>query len=152
MELLSVYHCDNQFFKQGRKLSSLKRNKAVTISGNNGLVSGGLMELQTGCAFENKVTTVMWTDYLVVNDNQTTTSYKAVGTAGNEIESVYVKNADSTLGKKLTQGATAAEGVFAVAEPTLPQAPDRDSASKAWTAWLSPISMEKSPLKSALGM
>lgn len=57
--------------KQGRKLSSLKRNKAVTISGNNGLVSGGLMELQTGCAFENKVTTVMWTDYLVVNDNQT---------------------------------------------------------------------------------
>lgn len=99
--------------KQGRKLSSLKRNKAVTISGNNGLVSGGLMELQTGCAFENKVTTVMWTDYLVVNDNQTTTSYKAVGTAGNEIESVYVKNADSTLGKKLTQGATAAEGVFA---------------------------------------
>ena len=87
--------------RQGRKLSSLKRNKAVTISGNNGLISGGLMELQTGCTFENKLTTVMWTDYLVVNDNEAVTSYKAVGTAGNEIESVYVKNADSTLGKKL---------------------------------------------------
>ena len=53
--------------KQGRKLSSLKRNKAVTISGNNGLISGGLMELQTGCTFENKLTTVLWTDYLTVD-------------------------------------------------------------------------------------
>lgn len=99
--------------KQGRKLSSLKKNKSVKISGNNGLVSGGLMELQTGCAFENKKTTVMWTDYLVVDNSQVTTSYKAVGTVGNEIESVYVKNADSTLGKKLTQGAAPAESVFA---------------------------------------
>ncbi len=98
--------------KQGRKLSSLKRNKAVTISGNNGLISGGLMELQTGCAFENKVTTVMWTDYLVVEDNSATTSYKAVGTTGNEIESVYVKNPDSTLGKKLTQDSAVADGKF----------------------------------------
>ena len=52
--------------KQGRKLNSLKRNKAVTISGTNGLVSGGLLELQVGGEFENKVTTVMWTDYLTV--------------------------------------------------------------------------------------
>ncbi len=98
--------------RQGRKLSSLKKNKSVTISGNNGLVSGGLMELQTGCTFENKVTTVLWTDYLTVNSDEATTSYKAVGTAGNEVESVYVKNADSTLGKKLTQDATVASGKF----------------------------------------
>ena len=31
--------------RQGRKLSSLKKNKTVTISGNNGIVSGGLLEL-----------------------------------------------------------------------------------------------------------
>ena len=37
--------------KGGRKLSSLKRNKAVTISGTNGLVSGGLLEVQTGGKF-----------------------------------------------------------------------------------------------------
>ena len=30
--------------KQGRKLSSLKRNKAVTISGANGMISGGLLD------------------------------------------------------------------------------------------------------------
>lgn len=38
--------------KGGRKLNSLKRNKAVTISGADGMVSGGLLEMQTGSAFE----------------------------------------------------------------------------------------------------
>ena len=98
--------------KQGRKLSSLKKNKAVTVSGTNGLVSAGLLEVQTGSSFENKLTTVMWTDYLTVSGNAATTNYKAVGTAGNEIESVYVKNSDGTLGKMLTQDAAVAEGKF----------------------------------------
>lgn len=99
--------------KQGRKLASLKRNKAVTVSGTNGLVSGGLLELQTGSEFENKLTTVMWTDYITVSGNAATTSYIAVGTAGNEIESVYVKNSDGTLGDTvLTQDAAVAEGKF----------------------------------------
>lgn len=98
--------------KQGRKLNSLKRNKAVTVSGTNGLVSGGLLELQTGGEFENKVTTVMWTDYITVSGNAATTSYTGVGTAGNEIESVYVKNSDGTLGATLTQDAAVAAGKF----------------------------------------
>ncbi len=98
--------------KQGRKLSSLKRNKAVTVSGTNGLVSAGLLELQTGCEFENKVTTVMWPDYLIVTGNAATTNYKAIGTAGNEIESVWVKNSDGTLGAPLTQDAAVAAGKF----------------------------------------
>lgn len=99
--------------KQGRKLSSLKRNKAVKISGTNGLVSAGLMELQTGGKFEEKVTTVMWTDYLTVSGNQATTNYVAVGTVGNEIESVYIKNPNGTLGTELTQAASADDGKFA---------------------------------------
>lgn len=99
--------------KQGRILATLKRNKAVTISGTNGLVSGGLLELQTGGKFENKVTNVMWTDYLTVTGNTATTSFAAVGTAGNEIDALYVKNADSTLGAVMTQDATASEGKFA---------------------------------------
>ena len=40
--------------KQGRKLNSLKKNKAVTISGTNGMVSTGLLGLQTGSEFETK--------------------------------------------------------------------------------------------------
>ena len=99
--------------KQGRKLSTLKRNKAVTISGTNGMVSHGLLEKQTGGKFENKATEVLWTDYLTVQSNAATTSYKAVGTAGAEIEAIYVKNSDGTLGAELEQDATAGEGKFA---------------------------------------
>lgn len=99
--------------KQGRKLSSLKRNKAVTISGTNGLVSAGLLELQTGSKFEEKTTTVMWTDYLTVSGNQATTNYVAVGTAGNEIDTLYIKNDNGTLGEALTQAAAAEAGKFA---------------------------------------
>ena len=98
--------------KQGRKLSSLKKNKAVTISGNNGIVSGGLLELQTGGKFENKTTEVMWNDYLIVAEKQAVTTYKAVGTTGNEVEAVHIKNTDGTLGKTLTQDATAGDDTF----------------------------------------
>jgi hypothetical protein len=98
--------------KQGRKLSSLKRNKGVTISGANGLLSGGLMELQSGGTFENKTTKVMWTDYLSVSSNAATTSFKAVGTSGAEIRGLYVRNADGSLGDELTQAGTAASGKF----------------------------------------
>lgn len=98
--------------KQGRKLSSLKKNKTVTISGNNGIVSGGLLELQTGGKFENKTTEVMWNDYLIVTENKAVTTYKAVGTTGNEVEAVHIKNTDGTLGKTLTQDASVGDNTF----------------------------------------
>lgn len=99
--------------KQGRKLTSLKKNKAVTVSGSNGLVSCGLFELQVGNKFKNEVTEVMWTDYLTVKNNTATTAYIAVGTEGAEITAAYVKNADGTLGAAMTQADAAAENVFA---------------------------------------
>ena len=99
--------------KQGRKLTSLKKNKSVVVSGTNGLVSGGLFELQVGSKFENKVTEVMWTDYLTVSSNSATTNYTAVGTEGAEISAVYVKNTDGTMGEPMTQGTSAQAGVFA---------------------------------------
>lgn len=94
--------------KQGRKLTSLKRNKAVTISGSNGLVSCGLFERQVGNSFEEKVTDVMWTDYLTVNSNKAKTTYVAVGEEGAEIVSAYVKNSDGTLGAAMEQANAAA--------------------------------------------
>lgn len=98
--------------KQGRKLARLKKNKAVTIEGTNGMVSGGLMEMQTGASFENKTTEVLWTDYLTVSGNAATTSYIAVGTTGAEIEGLYVKNSDGTLGDLMEQADAAASGKF----------------------------------------
>lgn len=104
--------------KQGRKLTSLKKNKSVTISGTNGMVSGGLFEMQVGSNFANKVTEVMWTDYLTVSSNAATTTYKAVGATGDEISAVYIKNPDGTLGTLLEQASAAATGKFAYAPAT----------------------------------
>lgn len=99
--------------KQGRKLNSMKRNKTATISGTNGILSTGLMELQTGAKFDSKTTTVRWIDYLTLESNAAETSWKATGTVGAEILALYVKNADGTLGTQLTQDSTAASGKFA---------------------------------------
>lgn len=104
--------------KGGRKLSSLKRNKGVTISGTSGLLSGGLMELQTGGTFENKTAEVMWADYITVSSNAATTTYTAIGTSGAEIEELYIRNADGTLGDKLEQDTAAASGKFAYTPAT----------------------------------
>lgn len=98
--------------KNGRKLSSLKRNKAVTISGTNGVISGGLLAVQTGGDFENKATEVMWADYLTVQSGAAATTFKAIGTAGAEIESLLVKNSDSTIGSTLEQASAVAAGKF----------------------------------------
>lgn len=105
--------------KGGRKLNSLKKNKAVTISGTNGLVSGGLLELQTGSEFkEMENAPVRWTDYLTVASNKANTTYKAVGTTGNEIETVYIKNEDGTLGTVLTQDSAVSDGKFTYSPET----------------------------------
>lgn len=99
--------------KGGRKLSTIKKNKSVTISGTNGLLSSGLMELQTGGKFENSdAAEVLWTDYLTVQANKASTTYKAVGTLGAEIINVYTKNTDGTLGAKLTQAASTSATEF----------------------------------------
>ena len=100
--------------KGGRTIGQLKRNKAVTVSGTNGMVSMGMVEVDVGSAGEHKESTpVKVPDYLTVESNKATTSYKAIGTAGNEIQEVIVKNSDGTINKRLTQDATAAEGKFA---------------------------------------
>lgn len=100
--------------KGGRKLSTLKRNKTATISGTNGMVSSGLLALQTGGNLTTKNTKVLWTDYLTVNaSHKATTSYKAVGTATQEILGLHVKNSDGTINTSLTQAASAAAGKFA---------------------------------------
>lgn len=105
--------------KGGRKIATIKRNKAVTVSGNNGLVSSGLLEAQTGGTFEEKASApVQWTDYLTVASNEATTSYKAVGTAGAEIEALYVRTPAGVASTKLTQASAAATGKFAYAPAT----------------------------------
>ena len=105
--------------KGGRKLNSLKKNKAVTVSGTNGLLSAGLLEAQTGNEFEHKAAaSVEWSESLIINENEAATSYKAVGTVGAEITALYIKDASGAAQTKLEQAATAADGKFAYAPAT----------------------------------
>lgn len=95
--------------RHGRRLANLKRNKVVTISGTNGMVSGGLLEMQTGGSFQNKMTEVLWTDYLTVSGGAATTSYKAIGTTGAEIEALYTKDSNGIMSKEPLEQSNAAE-------------------------------------------
>lgn len=105
--------------KGGRLLNTLKRNKAVTISGTNGLISGGLLEAQTGSQFSQEGNALIeWSETLTIEDDAAETSYVAVGTAGAEIEALYIKNASGVATEKLEQDSTAASGKFAYAPGT----------------------------------
>ena len=106
--------------KGGRKLNSLKRNKAVVVNGTNGLLSGGMMELQTGGTFaQNDAAPVLWTEYLVVTEDEATTEFAAAGTAGAEITALYVKNAGNGIAKVLEQAETVEAGKFTYADKVL---------------------------------
>lgn len=97
--------------RQGRLLNTLKRNKAVTLSGNNGMVSMGMLGAQIGADVTSGNVTYLHNERLTVNSDTATTTYKAVGTAGAEIVAVRLMNGDS-LGSIMEQAATAAEGKF----------------------------------------
>lgn len=98
--------------KQGRKITSLKRNKTVTVSGTNGLVSTGLLEMQTGGEFVDGEGLVLWPDEITATAAGTTinTTYTPVGAAGAEIIALYKKDENGVLGKKYEQGKTDGEG------------------------------------------
>lgn len=98
--------------RNGRLITRLKRNKSVTISGTNGLISAGLLEAQTGSKFTSGTTTVKWTDYLVVGSDKAVTKYTAIGTAGSEILELYVKANDITIGTEYTQDFAVGAGKF----------------------------------------
>lgn len=98
--------------RNGRKIASLKKNKAVTVSATNGLLSGGLLAAQTGTEIEQGEFNVRITDVVTVTSNKATISKEAVGTIGNEIGVVYIKNANGSLGDKFEQNSEVGDKKF----------------------------------------
>ena len=100
----------------GRTIGSLKKNKKVTGSGTNGMLSGGAIAAMTGSDVENGEYVIRYTDTITVHSNGGTTTETAIGTAGNEIGTIYVRDTNNAYvsgGKKLVQtGATPAAGEF----------------------------------------
>lgn len=102
--------------RQGRKLNTLKKNKSVTISGSNGLISNGLLATQVGGEFvASDAAIIMWPEDVTITGNKATINYEPSGTTGNEIAYVYIKDSNGVVTKELEQGTTAAEGVFTYA-------------------------------------
>lgn len=99
--------------RNGRKIASLKKNKAVTVSATNGVLVGGALAAQTGTEVEQGTFKVRITDVLTVTSNKATTTKQAVGAVGAEIGTIYVKNANGSLGTKIEQDATTSSGKFA---------------------------------------
>lgn len=98
--------------KGGRTIGSLKKNKKVTGSGTNGLLSGGALATMLGTEIKDGEYEIRYTDTIIVNSNSGTTTETAVGTIGNEIGTVYVRDTNNAYisgGKKLTQVATEPE-------------------------------------------
>ncbi len=102
--------------KGGRTIGSLKKNKKVTGKGTNGMLVGGALAAMTGSEIEDGNFTIRYTDRIIVTSNKGATTEKAIGTAGNEIGTIYVrdeKQAYISGGKKLTQtSADPATGEF----------------------------------------
>ena len=92
--------------KGGRTIGSLKKNKKVTGKGTNGMLSGGALAAMLGSDIEDGEYTIRYTDTIIVSSNEGTTTETAVGTVGNEIGTIYVRDENKAYisgGKKLTQ-------------------------------------------------
>lgn len=92
--------------KGGRTIGSLKKNKKVTGKGTNGMLSGGALVATLGADIEDGEFEIRYTDTITVSSNKGSTAETAIGTVGNEIGIIYVRdknNAYVSGGKKLTQ-------------------------------------------------
>ena len=106
--------------KNGSVIGTLKRNKAVTVSGNNGLLVGGGMAVQTGSDVETGTFVVRATDVLTVKNNAATLTATPVGSAGAEIVTLRKKGNAGMLEGNYEQDATAsAAGKFAYSDGSI---------------------------------
>ena len=106
--------------KNGAIIGTLKRNKAVTVSGNNGLLVGGGMAAQTGSDVETGSFIVRATDVLTVSDNSVKLTGTPVGAPGAEIVTLRKKGASGMLDGEFEQDSTAsAAGKFSYSDGTI---------------------------------
>ena len=90
----------------GRIIGSIKKNKKVTGKGSNGYLTGGALATLLGCEIEEGKQLIKYTDTISIQNNSGSTNKKAVGTIGNEIGTIYVRdinNAYISGGKRLIQ-------------------------------------------------
>lgn len=106
--------------KNGAVIGRLKRNKAVTISGNNGFIVGGVLAAMTGSEVETGTFNIRTMEILTVTSNKVTITNDAQGAEGAEIVACYKRNTNGSLGQKFEQDATAsATGKFTYSDKAI---------------------------------
>lgn len=99
--------------KQGRILNTIKRNKKVTISAQNGYLVPGALATQLGTEFETAdVDNLMWTEIVTVNGAAAATTYTAVGTAGAEIVYLAPRGEGGVAGAEYEQASAVGANKF----------------------------------------
>lgn len=106
--------------KGGTILNTQKTNKAVSGSGTNGLLSGGLMSVQTGSDETTKNIIVKYFEdsIEVTQANTFTLSKTPVGTEGAEVPYIVVEKADGKK-VKLEQATSESTGKYTVSGKTV---------------------------------
>lgn len=107
----------------GSVLNSNKKNKGCNGTGTNGLLSGGLMEMQTGSKQSRKDIVVKQKDVVTVtaamaSNHAVSITKTPTGTAGAEIQYVYVKGSTEEVAT-YQQALSVADGKFTYSEKTI---------------------------------
>ncbi|WP_206459449.1 hypothetical protein [Anaerovorax sp. IOR16] len=90
----------------GRKIASLKKNKAVIVKGTNGLLVGGALAAMTGGTVTSGTNKIRTTDIITVTGNAGVTQLEAKGVTGAEIGTLYKKTSTGAMGEKIVQVAS----------------------------------------------
>lgn len=99
--------------KNGAVIGTLKRNKAVTVTANSGLIVGGALAAQTGSDVETGSYIVRANEILTVNSNSAKLEGTPAGAPGAEIVSLRKKSSGGMLTGTYEQDAAAsAAGKF----------------------------------------
>lgn len=98
----------------GSPVAILESAKQATLSGNGAFYNFDLLASQAAATSDTANIAMPYMEIVTVADGAATLGHAPVGESGAEIGYVYVRNTDGTQGTALTQGAEAAEGVFAL--------------------------------------
>ena len=106
--------------KNGAVIGTLKRNKAVSVTINNGLIVAGAIAMETGSPVETGKYIIRATEILTVQSNAVTLEGTPVGAEGAEIVTLRKKGLGGMLEGNYEQDATAsATGKFSYADGTI---------------------------------
>lgn len=108
--------------QDGAKLAAFDIKKVATITAENGSVDEGYLALQVGSdvvKISNGSSILIREEFEIKSeDTSVTLSYKAAGTAGNEVKYIYKADSNGLPQDEYTQNAQATESSFAYAPDT----------------------------------